>query len=160
MSENDIYLSVFTIVFFKKMLYNIATSKKKEHKMMRKIKRLFISFVALLMAGMPSLGCSATPQVEIKTPIASDVTDTVVSEQGTSAEVGLTAGFPLPHDSGLDRENDSFAFYENDLYYLNDQKVNGRDPSVLYVSIEDIPIRTIRISREFRSLDKRRLTSG
>ena len=82
--------------------------------MMRKIKRLLISFVALLMAGMPSLGCSATPQVEIKTPIASDVTDTVVSEQGTSAEVGLTAGVPLPHDSGLDRENDSFAFYEND----------------------------------------------
>jgi hypothetical protein len=77
MSENDIYLSVFTIVFFKKMLYNIATSKKKEHKMMRKIKRLFISFVALLMAGMPSLGCSATPQVEIKTPIAK-LTDDMV----------------------------------------------------------------------------------
>ncbi|MBO5224405.1 MAG: hypothetical protein J6C23_07835 [Clostridia bacterium] len=107
--------------------------------MMNKIKRFFISILSLLVAGVPVLGCSSQQiQTNIKEPVATTSSETMVS-QSDAVEVGLTPGFDLPHDDGLvGRDNNGFAFYEEDLYYLNDQKVNGRDPSVLYVSIEDI----------------------
>ncbi len=106
---------------------------------MRKIKGLFISFIALILAITPVWGCNTQQiQTEVKVPTVSNTSESVVSTGGES-EVGLTPGFPLPYDSGLtSRNNNEFAVYDNDLYYLNDQKVNGRDPSVLYVSIDDI----------------------
>ncbi len=53
--------------------------------------------------------------------------------------VGLTAGFELPHDSGLvDNELDGTNIYDSDLYYLNEVRNVGADPGAMYVSVDNI----------------------
>ena len=89
---------------------------------MRKLRGFIVSLLALMLCAMPILGCSNTP-LDIKTPVLA-TPDTLVSENSNEQTVGLTAGFPLSHDSGLDRDNNEFAFYDDELYYLNDQKVS------------------------------------
>ena len=60
------------------------------------------ALLSVLMAVTPFAGCSASFSVEVKAPNVTE-SGSVVSES-TESQVGLTSGFPLSYDGGLERD--------------------------------------------------------
>ena len=101
---------------------------------MKKSLKTFLSLVMSALTATSMVACSAkTEQTAVKTPVI-DNPSTVVS-QSDSLEVGLTAGFPLPHAEG---KVENVYEYEDELYYYNDHKANGADPGMMYTSEDDL----------------------
>ncbi len=103
------------------------------------LKVLMSSALALAMALVSLTGCtSSAGNMTIKDP-ASNATDSTVSAGGTASEqIGLTAGFELPHGSGMvDNTSDQVMIYDSEYYYHNEVRATGADPGAWYVSEED-----------------------
>lgn len=105
---------------------------------MKKIGKILASSVlAMLMAIAPISGCAQQPVSKVKTPINTE-SATVVTDSSNEQSVGLTSGFPLSYDGGLKRNEEDFAVYDSNLYYINEDKVPVYDPTAMYISVEDI----------------------
>lgn len=98
--------------------------------MKRTLKTVFSAVLTVVLGA--SLGCAPTQQT-IKTPVV-EVPSTVVSNS-SNQEVGLTAGFPLPHYDG---QMGGVYDYDDDYYYYNNNRVNGADPGAMYTSEADL----------------------
>ena len=101
---------------------------------MKKSLKTFLSLVMSALTATSMIACSTkTEQTAVKTPVI-DNPSTVVSTSD-SLEVGLTAGFPLPHAEG---KVENVYEYEDELYYYNDHKAIGADPGMMYTSEDDL----------------------
>ena len=103
------------------------------------LKVLMSSALALAMALVSLTGCNASATMNIKDPVSNGTDTSVSTGGGTNAEqVGLTAGFELPHGSGMvDNTKDQVMIYDSDYYYHNEVRATGADPGAWYVSEED-----------------------
>ncbi len=101
------------------------------------LKVLMSSALAVAMALVSLTGCSASPSMTVKTPAGSGTS--VSTDEGTELEqIGLTAGFELPHGSGMvDNTEDQVMIYDYDYYYHNEVRATGADPGSWFVSEED-----------------------
>ncbi len=98
------------------------------------LKKLIIGCFALSVA-FCTTGCAEQTQIIIppQSGITSDGTNNNVS-----SEVGLTAGFEMKYDSGLeDKSGSSVNMYDDRYYYLNQIRENGADPGVCFISHDE-----------------------
>ncbi|MBO5223012.1 MAG: hypothetical protein J6C23_00675, partial [Clostridia bacterium] len=101
------------------------------------LKVLMSSALALTMALVSLTGCTSSSVTTIKTPSVNG-TGSSVSTGTESEQVGLTAGFELPHGSGMvDNTKDEVMIYDSEYYYHNEVRATGADPGAWYVSEED-----------------------
>ncbi len=104
---------------------------------MKKLGKILASSVLALVLGIaPLASCASTPSTTVKAPINTE-SSSVVSDSGEQS-VGLTSGFPLSYDGGLKRDEEDFAVYDSNLYYINEDKVPVYDPTAMYISEADI----------------------
>jgi len=102
------------------------------------LKILTSSALALFMAFAPISGCAQSADYKVKAPTVAG-SSSQTSTETEAEQIGLTAGFELPHDKGLvDNDETEVNIYDNDYYYLNQVRSNGADPGTLYVSEEHL----------------------
>ena len=80
-----------------------------------------LSVFTSLMLCASFTACSSSVDYEVKAPTVQQ-SASVVSVANES-EVGLKSGFPLSHEDG---KVDNVYDYDDDYYYFNNNKIDGR----------------------------------
>ena len=96
---------------------------------MRKIFKVITSFVLAMPLAFSACAGTRTEYV-----------DKIIKVTDRVDVVGLKPGFALPHDAGFADEKavGESNIYDSSLYYLNQERVNGADPGLMYVAKSDI----------------------
>ncbi len=129
----------FNLVFLQQIVLKLVTRIIEywyKEIVMRKIGKVITSVFMTLVVGITSLAGCASNSSTVKLP-ANTEGESVVTDSSNQS-VGLTSGFPLSYDGGLNRDEEDFAVYDSSLYYINEDKVPVYDPTAMYISEADI----------------------
>lgn len=74
------------------------------------------------------------------------------TQSGVIYEGNEIAGFKLPYSAG--QATDDFYDYDADLFYLNETRINGADPSAMYASPENVTDSYEKLVKSWQYLDE------
>ena len=101
---------------------------------MRKVARHFVltalSVLLTLSLCFAAFGCNGNNNNQNPDDTGDD------TQSGVIYEGNEIAGFKLPYSAG--QATDDFYDYDADLFYLNETRINGADPSAMYASPENV----------------------
>ena len=117
---------------------------------MRKVARHFVltalSVLLTLSLCFAAFGCNGNNNNQNPDDTGGD------TQSGVIYEGNEIAGFKLPYSAG--QATDDFYDYDADLFYLNETRINGADPSAMYASPENITDSYEKLVKSWQYLDE------
>lgn len=117
---------------------------------MRKVARHFVltalSVLLTLSLCFSAFGCNGNNNNQNPDDTGGD------TQSGVIYEGNEIAGFKLPYSAG--QATDDFYDYDADLFYLNETRINGADPSAMYASPENVTDSYEKLVKSWQYLDE------
>ena len=117
---------------------------------MRKVARHFVltvlSVLLTLSLCFAAFGCNGNNNNQNPDDTGGD------TQSGVIYEGNEIAGFKLPYSAG--QATDDFYDYDADLFYLNETRINGADPSAMYASPENVTDSYEKLVKSWQYLDE------
>lgn len=117
---------------------------------MRKVARHFVltalSVLLTLSLCFAAFGCNGNNNNQNPDDTGGD------TQSGVIYEGNEIAGFKLPYSAG--QAPDDFYDYDADLFYLNETRINGADPSAMYASPENVTDSYEKLVKSWQYLDE------
>lgn len=117
---------------------------------MRKVARYFVltalSVLLTLSLCFAAFGCNGNNNNQNPDDTGGD------TQSGVIYEGNEIAGFKLPYSAG--QATDDFYDYDADLFYLNETRINGADPSAMYASPENVTDSYEKLVKSWQYLDE------
>ncbi len=117
---------------------------------MRKVARHFVltalSVLLTLSLCFAAFGCNGNNNNQNPDDTGGD------TQSGVIYEGNEIAGFKLPYSAG--QATDDFYDYDVDLFYLNETRINGADPSAMYASPENVTDSYEKLVKSWQYLDE------
>lgn len=117
---------------------------------MRKVARHFVltalSVLLTLSLCFAAFGCNGNNNNQNPDDTGDD------TQSGVIYEGNEIAGFKLPYSAG--QATDDFYDYDADLFYLNETRINGADPSAMYASPENVTDSYEKLVKSWQYLDE------
>lgn len=117
---------------------------------MRKVARHFVltalSVLLTLSLCFAAFGCNGNNNNQNPDNTGGD------TQSGVIYEGNEIAGFKLPYSAG--QATDDFYDYDADLFYLNETRINGADPSAMYASPENVTDSYEKLVKSWQYLDE------